>query len=476
MPTHYETIAIVLFHGVLAPLTALHALLYKRDPRAAFGWIAVCVLFPLFGPILYLFFGLNRARGRAQKFDLGNLTFGYERGRAIDIRFPLPDSVRAEYRKLAHVGQALSRYPLCTGNAGIVLENGEAAFPEMVEAIDRAESHVLLTTYILDTDRSGEAFQNALARARERGVRVRVLIDGFGDWYSHPRASRALARAGIEVARFRPPALFPPSLSLNMRNHHKILVADGATGFTGGMNISDRHCLDDPGRQRPTADLHFRLAGPIVGQLQAEFLRMWHFTTGREEDFPVAPEKSAGNLDCRTVTDGPDEDLDRLTMLLIAAIAEARESVRILTPYFLPPRELIGAIQAAVVRGVDVTIVLPAENNLPFVHWATRNMLWEVLFRGAKVFYQPPPFNHAKLFVVDGYYSLIGSTNWDPRSLRLNFELQVEIYGEAFATGLIDYIDTAAARGRAVTLDEVDGRRLPERLRDSACWLFSPYL
>jgi cardiolipin synthase A/B len=197
---------------------------------------------------------------------------------------------------------------------------------------------------------------------------------------------------------------------------------------------------------------------------------------GVDEAPPRLPSPQVGSLMCRTVTDGPDEDLDRLTMLLTAAIAEARQSIRIMTPYFLPPRELIGAIQAAAVRGVRVTVALPEKNNLPYVHWATRNMLWEILIRGVRVVYQPPPFNHAKLFIVDGHYSLVGSANWDPRSLRLNFELQVEVYGREFATGLIDYFDQAVGAGREVTLKEVDGRGLPARLRDSFCWLFAPYL
>jgi cardiolipin synthase len=157
-------------------------------------------------------------------------------------------------------------------------------------------------------------------------------------------------------------------------------------------------------------------------------------------------------------------------------IAEARQSILIMTPYFLPPRELIGALQAASLRGVEVKLVLPARSNLPYVHWATRNMLWEVLYQGVEVFYQPPPFSHAKLMVVDDAWTLIGSSNWDPRSLRLNFELQVEVFDRDFAGAMAARIRSAAAAGRRVTLEEVDRRSLPVRLRDSFCWLFSPYL
>ncbi len=471
-----ETLIAILFHAILAPATALHALMYKRDPRAAFGWIAVCILFPLAGPLLYVLFGLNRARGRAQRLGLSDLGFAHERGTAIEAPQPLPPEIVETHGELARIGQALSRHSLVPGNRVQTLVNGEEAYPAMLESIAAAEHHILLSTYILDRDDAGTRFKRALADAAARGVDVRVLIDGFGDWYSWPRSSRSLQRAGIKVARFLPPRLLPPSLAINMRNHHKILVVDDQVGYTGGMNLGDRHLVDKADNPRPTADLHFRLEGPVVVQLRQEFLRMWHFTTA-SEDVPAArPVASTGDLLCRTITDGPDEDLDRLTMLLIAAVAEARHSIRIMTPYFLPPRELVAAIQAAAIRGVDVLVVLPEKNNLPYVHWATRNMLWELLFRGVRVVYQPPPFHHGKLFVVDCDYTLIGSTNWDPRSLRLNFELQVEVYGADFARPLIQRIDQAADAGRPVTLSEVDGRPLHERLRDSACWLFSPYL
>lgn len=472
----YETLIVALFHAVLAPATAVHALLFKRESRAAFGWIAVCVLFPLAGPVVYVLFGLNRTRERARRLELPGLIPGYERGDRIPAGESIGDEILLPYRELARIGKALSHHPLIEGNRVEPLHNGEAAYPAMLEAIEAARTQVLLTTYILDNDATGERFTRALEAAIGRGVDVRVLIDGFGEWYSFPRASRRLRRSGVRVAKFLPPRIIPPSLSINMRNHHKILVIDNRVGFTGGMNIGDRHCVALPDNRNPTRDIHFRLEGPVVDQLAQEFGRTWNFVTGETIELPEAPQKQAGGLMCRTLTDGPNEDLDCLPMLLTSAISAARKSVHIMTPYFLPPREIIGALQAATLRGLDVRLVMPEKNNLPFVHWATRNMLWELLFHDARVFYQPPPFNHAKLFSIDGYYSLIGSSNWDPRSLRLNFELQVEVYGKHFAEAVTDYIDAAAADGREVTLEEVDGRSLPVRLRDSACWLFSPYL
>lgn len=460
---------------MLAPATAVHALLFKREARGAFGWIAVCVVAPVAGPVLYLFFGVNRTRNRAQRFSMPPLRSG-ERGGAVARLHPMPDDLPGTFTELARSGRALSRHALVDGNQVEPLFNGEQAYPAMLEAISEARHHICLTTYILDDDETGQAFCRALSEAAARGVSVRVLIDGVGEWYSWPRASRRLRHAGVRTARFLPPGLLPPSLSINLRNHHKILVVDDRMGFTGGMNISDRHCIDDPGKARATADVQFRLAGPVVGQLALEFYRTWEFATGEAVRYRPAVETGRGQSICRTLTDGPDEDLDRMTMLLSAAIASARHSIRIMTPYFLPPRELIGALQAAAVRGIDVHVVLPEKSNLRYIDWATRNMLWELLFRGVRVSLQPAPFNHGKLFVVDDFYSLIGSANWDPRSLRLNFELQVEIYDSALASKLSEHIDDAAARGQSLQLEDLDGRAMPVRLRDALFWLFSPYL
>lgn len=471
----WETIALLLFHAVLAPATAVHALLFKREPRGAFGWMAVCVVTPIAGPVLYLFFGVNRTRNRARRFTMPPLRSG-ERGQAVTRLHPLPDDLPATFTELGRSGRALSRHALVSGNRVEPLFNGEQAYPAMLEAIESARDHICLTTYILDRDKTGQAFCQALADAVARGVDVRVLIDGVGEWYSLPRVGHRLRRAGVRTARFLPPRLLPPSLSINLRNHHKILVVDDRVAFTGGMNISDRHRVDDPANANPTADVHFRLAGPVVGQLALEFYRTWEFATGEIVRRRPKIKAGRGEVICRTLTDGPDEDLDRMTMLLSAAISSARHSIRVMTPYFLPPRELIGALQAAAVRGIDVHVVLPEKSNLRYVDWATRNMLWEFLFRGVRVSLQPAPFNHGKLFVVDDFYSLIGSANWDPRSLRLNFELQVEAYDAALAASLSERIDGLAAAGRKLRLEEVDGRKLPSRLRDAACWLFSPYL
>lgn len=465
---------------VLAIAGAGHAMLYKRDPRAAFGWIAVCLMFPLVGPFLYFLFGINRVRTRAQEltrhypFRLG---VAFERGESGGVSVPIVavPAMPAIWRSLARLSGNVTRLPLIGGNRVEPLENGEAAYPPMLAAIDGARERVFLATYIFESNRAGRDFIDALERAHQRGVDVRVMIDGLGELYSWPRAGRLLERRGVRVERFMRPRLWPPSFHINLRNHRKLLVVDGHEAFVGGMNIGDRHLLES-GNRHPVADTHFRLRGPIVTQVEVIFAEDWRFTTGETIEPSPSPDPLADGAICRAFSDGPDEDLDKLNAVLIGAVTDARERIDIMTPYFIPERPLMSALQIAALRGVEVNVILPEKSNLRYVDWATRNLLWELLHYGVRILYQPAPFNHGKLFAIDGRYSLIGSANLDPRSLRLNFELAVEVYDTEFAKRLHAQCEAAIMHSHRVTLVEVDARRLPERVRDAFCWLFSPYI
>lgn len=462
---------VLAFQLVLAPLAVGHALLKKRDPRSALGWIGLIIVFPLVGAALYGLFGINRVRTRAR---LIRQQQGEEPDAACDVP-PGSPLVKASLSELARISDAISDRPLVKGNAVEMLENGEAAYPAMLEAIDQARHCVFLMSYIMNADEVGHAFVEALSRAVKRGVEVKVLVDGMGELYSSRRISVLLNRAGVETVRFLPPRLFPPAIHLNLRNHRKVLVVDYNQGFAGGMNLARRH-LTASGRRDATSDLHFRLRGPVAAQLYDVFAASWHFASGQSLPPPPSVPESFGDTICRTINDGPDEDLDKLAMVLVGAVSAARRRVQIMTPYFLPSKELSGALQAAALRGVQVQIILPQRSNLPFVDWATRKLLWELLRRGVQIFYQPAPFNHAKLFVVDEGYLLMGSANIDPRSLRLNFELGVEVYDAEVASQCADFMDAVRAASLPLAVDDLLNRSLPVKLRDSFFWLFTPYL
>lgn len=444
-----------------AGIASLHALLTKTDPRSALSWIAVCSLIPYGGVVLYALFGINRVR--RPQLAWGATTTPHA------SQPPFPASLAAQVR----IGDALTRRPLESGNVLETLHDGEQAFPRMLEAIAGARHSVWLSTYIFQTDRVGRQFVDALAAAVRRQVKVRVLVDGIGEWYDWPHVVPILRRAGVPAERFLPPRLLPPSLSLNCRNHRKILVVDGSVAYIGGMNLGGREVGGSTGRRM--SDIHFRLRGPIVAQLGEAFAEDWQFATG--EALPVsAVQRREGDCTCRAVTGGPDEDVDNLLLIILSAVTSAERQVQIMTPYFIPPLELVVALEAAALRGVEVCLVLPRRSNLRYIDWATLHWIPALVRRGVRVYLQEPPFSHAKLFVIDGRYAHVGSVNVDTRSLRLNFEIAVEVYDEDFCGELAAFIAQRAASVPALAVKSVEAVRLPERIRNALCWLISPYL
>ena len=433
--------------AILAILSAGHALINKRDPRSALGWILTCVAVPLFGPLFYWGMGVNRIYSRARRWHLEAveaLHWQVPGGSAVSAPLPADLSYLKELRRLS---DRVVSTDLSPGNSIVPLENGEEAYPAMLAAIESAVSSVHLCTYIFDGDTTGKLFVHALKRAAERGVEVRVIVDSLGEKYSRPTAKKLLKGSAVQFRSFLP---LRPGGYLNLRNHRKILVVDGALAFTGGMNIGDRHLVSGPGPL--VKDLHFQVTGPAVADLQRTFLEDWRFAKGEqltgERYFPKVPE--AGSALVRAVSDGPDREFRKLHWIILGALSCARKRVAIVTPYFIPDRALIAALVTAALRGVSITLVLPGVNNLPFVH--------------------------TKFMVVDGSWSLIGSANLDPRSLRLNFELDLEVYDLQFARLLEGRCASAVAASRELTLAEMDGRSLPIKLRDGAAKLFSPYL
>jgi cardiolipin synthase A/B len=473
---------VIIFLALLSWVSAFHALLNKRDSRAALGWIAVCLLFSPVGPLFYFLFGINRVRtqGRRLGWSLSLLRRIDTEGDVRADNQIAQSTVTGTYQAIAGLSDRVTNLPLLAGNRIEPLENGEQAFPAMLEAIAQARQSVYLCTYIMDTNRSGRQFIEALEQAVRRGVDVRVILDGVGEYYYFPRAGKLLKRAGVPVKRFLPPTLFPPSIYINLRNHRKIMVVDGCVGFTGGMNIGDRHLAGNLSNPLRVEDVHFRVSGPVIAQMEQVFLADWAFCGGSPQPsgrkIGTYPAVDRGNALCRTVVDGPNEDMDKLAMIFVGAAAAARKRIFIMTPYFLPARDLVGVLQAAALRGVEVTILLPSKTNLRYVKWASDNMLWMLLQEGVRIFYQPPPFVHSKIFLVDDYYSVIGSANIDPRSLRLNFEMALEVYDPGLNGTLADRFIKARARSREISLAEMDRRPLPVKIRDSLCWLFSPYL
>ena len=466
-----QALALFLFSSVLTIAGSGHALLNKRDPRSALAWIAMCVALPFLGVLLYYVFGKNRIKTRAQRMQCDNTDLTDDLAQNYQSAGVLPD-----YENLVRLSEASSNRPLLGGNTVEALHNGEEAYPAMLLAIAQAQSYIYLTSYIFESRKIGQQFINALSDAKERGVKVKVLVDGVGEKYDFPFISRRLRKKNIAVALYLPPTLFPPNLTINLRNHRKLLLVDGEVGFTGGMNIRQNHIRKD--NPKGFVDIHFSILGPVLRQLEGVFINDWLFSTGEQLIWNTNTRQldSSDDMSCRVLLEGPNEDIDKLTWVLVGAISLAQRSLRIMTPYFLPSRELEVALQTAALRGVDVSVVLPGKNNLPFMTWATNHILPSLIATGVKVYHSPGPFVHSKLFVVDDYYVQLGSSNLDPRSLMLNFELMVEVYDQDFGKRMGDHVRSAVDEANIITGADLRHRGLVRRLRDAFFWLFSPYL
>jgi len=462
-------------HVAAATLVTLHVLRRNLQVRSAAGWIGIVWLSPLLGSAVYYLLGINRVSRRAVRRRRRR---GAGEPRAGAARDAAAEAACVHLWPLALLIERVTHEPLAPGNSVEPLENGDAAYPAMLAAIDGAAKSVALSTYIFRADSVGRAFVAALARARARGVEVRVLLDGMGSGYFWSPARRELARAGVPVARFFHTWVPWRMPYLNMRLHKKLLIVDGRVGFVGGINIGAENLHAARAPHGPICDLHCRIEGPVVRQLLASFAEDWRFETGEalDEEAWCAPAAAAGAVWARGISSGPDEDLMRLETIIMGAIGVARSCIRIVTPYFLPEQTLLTALSLAALRGVTVEILLPRRSNHPFMDWAAWAQHGFLLESGCAILLSDRPFDHSKLMTVDGIWTLFGSANWDARSLRLNFEYNVGAFDPALAARMDALIDRKIATAKPLTLRMINGRSLPVKVRDALARLFLPYL
>jgi cardiolipin synthase A/B len=485
IPSYVVPTLVSILHVTIGSVASAHVILTKRNTQSAIGWIGLIWLSPFLGTSLYVLLGVNRItrkartlrRPSAPRSPLRDVTLASP----VEIVQPRPqlsDTLKPMEDLVDLVGRVTGQ-PLLGGNLIEPLRGGDQAYPAMLDEINTARVSVALQSYIFNNDRAGALFVDALKRAVDRGVQVRVLIDDVGSRYHLPTIMRPLREARVKAAKFMPtltPGWFRYS---NLRNHRKILVVDGRVGFTGGLNILESylHRVNPP---KPMLDTHFRVEGPVVADFMEAFADDWEFTTDEALDgdawFPDLPPRAADETPARGIPDGPDGDYDKLLMTILGALACAESSVLIVTPYFIPSTSLISALNVAALRGVEVDILLPLENNQALVQWASTALLPPVLLGGCRVWYAPPPFDHTKLMIVDKTWILFGSGNLDPRSLRLNFEFNVECYSPRLAERLEAPARERLRASERVTIERLEKRPLPIKLRDGIARLLSPYL
>jgi cardiolipin synthase len=467
---------IILLNVTLVGFAVGHVLLRQRDSRIAAFWAAIIAFIPLVGAICYAMFGINRIERRGKKYRAAMELEKTAVGEACPIN---PWEAAPEIKELPGLARALgklSRFGCTIGNH-ISPMHSEEAMLAMLSAIKSAQRSIALCSFIFEATGIGAEFVNELEKAMKRGVQVRVLVDDIGKRYAWPWVDGVLRKRGIPVHGFMHQHLFFRLLSMNLRNHRKIMVVDGTIGFTGGMNIRPG-CMISSNPPHPCLDMHFRVEGPVVRQLLRVFAEDWAFCSGEVLSGPLwyPDHKQQGEIAAIGVPDGPDEDIELMPKVIFAAITAAQRQIRIMTPYFLPDPPLIWALNAAALRGVDVQVITPRKNNQPWVRWASRTLMPQMIERGVRILEAEGHFDHSKFMTIDGLWSLIGSTNWDPRSLRLNFEFNLACFDDILARHLDAEFENKLTVAKPILLSQLQAASLPERVRDGIARMFIPIL
>ncbi len=452
---------------------ALAILSERREPAATVAWLMTVTFLPVVGIIAY--YVLARTRFRRQFRTRAQVNQQADQALSMYVQERLEHFDQSALRRLNHTQQSLIALaanseqfrgggPPFGGNSVELFFNPSRKYQALKDAIRSARSHIHLEYYIFRGDGIGSALRDLLVERAKAGIEVRLLYDGIGSLYTYRRGFfDALRAAGGEAAAFLPPRFARIIERVNFRNHRKIAVIDGAVGFVGGMNVGDEHLGLKPhvGRWR---DSHVRIEGPAVAELQRIFLTDWLFTTDQRlaepRFFPQLPQP--GDELVQIVSSGPDCPWPTIQQLYFQAITTATEQVAIATPYFVPDRSMLAALETAALRGVDVRVMLPSKTDLRIVTSAARSYYEELLEAGVRIFEYHDGFLHSKTIAVDGRYGSVGSANMDIRSFTLNFEVSAFVHSQEFAKKLHRQFETDMKS--TVEIDADAFRRRP-RLR-----------
>jgi cardiolipin synthase A/B len=459
----------------LAVLSIPSVIVARRGrPAAALAWIFCLTTLPALGLLLWWLIGRTYLERRRRRKRHTSKVVTHKLAK-LRTSLGLPPSSGLGLVALHHIPAELAEsvFPPTSGNRVVLIDSKEA-FEIMERDILAAKHHVHALFYIWKNDETGRRFRDILIQRAQEGIQVRVLCDAWGSPAFATRFAWPLRRAGAKVERFLPPQLFTLTPRLNFRNHRKILVVDGAVGFVGGFNIADEYRMN-------WRDMGVRIEGPAVDQLQETFAEDWYYAS--HEDLADAdffghwePSKVEPGQAVATIASGPDSTLSAIEDALFVAINATKRRLHLVTPYFIPSRAIQTALRAAVYRGVEVKLMLPARSDVPFVHWAARSYYPELLAAGARIFEYGPAMLHAKIAVFDDELVLVGSANIDNRSFRLNFEASCFVGGKELNQALAHVFEEDLRQCSEIKLADLERRFWGTKLVDATAHLLSPLL
>lgn len=457
-----------------AAVVLVTILMENRDPVKTLGWVAIMVLLPIVGIILYIFFGKNFRRRKIMGYKLSypplSSEYAYPVDRLDDSHIPL------RFRKLVHLLYNNSSAPLCPDNRIEVFATGMTAFDAMFADIESAKDHIHLEFYIIENDEVGNKLHELLVRKAKEGVRVRLIYDYLGGWRLPLLWRKTLCDAGAYVQPFLEANNFFNFLLINYRNHRKQVIIDGRIAYAGGMNVAERYRKGN--RLGNWRDTFMRIQGPAVHALQYSFLVDWNFVDGKlvcdSKYYPVPVHYDRNYM--QVVTSGPDTDWTTIMQGVVSAISNAQEQIYIHTPYYMPPESVMVALETAALSGVDVRVMIPERNDSKLVAAAGRSYIEGMLRAGVRVYFYQHNFLHSKAIVIDGCLSVIGSANMDNRSYEQNFEIATFIYDPVTAATLVKNFERDMTSSRELNINVWRHRPRRKRYMESFARLFSPLL
>lgn len=473
---------LLIAHYGLALIAIGSLLRQRKDPVAMLAWVFAVLAVPIFGVWIYWTIGANRqfSRNRRKRRRLKDLTdqvrasaeLKWGKAEVASLLQNAPDVL-----SVARLTSALTDQPPTRDNNVEIFQEANATYTALEDSIRRAKHHIHLLYYIWQPDETGRHFRDLLIARARAGIEVRVLLDAVGSWALRDSFFEPLRAAGGRVAFFAPLLLPRRYLNVQMRNHRKIVVVDGQTALTGSQNIGDEY----RGRLKalsPWIDSHLRVTGPAALFLQQTFVEDWiaatHEQLAGDHYFPQPPR--AGTSIVQIVPTGPDLNSRPLEQILLAAMATARRTIRIATPYLVPNETLITAFRHATLRGVRVEMVLPTRTDAPLVLWAARSFYSELLDAGVEIYEFDLGVLHSKFVTVDDRWCLFGSANMDIRSFRLNYEISALIYDEQVVGELSASIRGFCGQSRRITPRNTYRRTARQEWIEGAARLFSPLL
>ncbi len=481
---------------------SIHVLMTKHnEPQSAMLWLLLILVLPGAGSIFYLCFGFNLSKSRTKAMAESMEELNRERYEFFQHKYSNFSDKLEAYLFKAEEGEGVSDFNATLdkvlpeaafrigGNRVELLRDGNAAYAAMIQAIKRAESSIHLQSFIISNDLIGKTIFDELAEKARQGVEVRVLYDGFGSiksYFGHffRRYTRKRIK-NFQIHAFSPINIFTP-WRIQLRNHRKLLIVDGRVAFTGGVNISDENLGDFlryPKRPKISKihDLHCWITGPAVPEFQIAFFRDWAFAVGKhlpemlsKEYFPDPV--PTGKAVLRVVSSGPGQNFGASMNVFYTATVTAKKTIWIMSPYFVPDQSFVKALTMAAARGVDVKVIVPAINNHFYVDWAARSLYRTFLAHGVKIYERKDTFSHIKAMIVDNEWVLMGSSNCDVRSFRLNYELDFCAEHSVFVDDMRRQFQDELDNSRELKLDEVRNTSFARQFGENLCALLTPIL